>query len=136
MKSKKADLKMNSRTSFIIISLLTLFVLGFTYAFCNIEAVKKVISGETNLFNADIASGTAGEVNWAIRDTGRLVLSGNGTLPNYYNTGDTPWYNYRTRITDVYVFSGVKTNTTAVGLFAGLENCTSISMENLDTVTN
>ena len=136
MKSKKADLKMNSRTSFIIISLLTLFVLGFTYAFCNIEAVKKVISGETNLFNANIASGTAGGVNWKIKDDGELVLSGNGTLPNYHNTGDTPWYNYRTRITGVYVFSGVKTNTNAVSLFAGLENCTWISMKNLDTVTN
>ena len=136
MKSKIADLKMNSRTSFIIISLLTLFVLGFTYAFCNIEAVKKVVSGEKNLFKAEIASGTAGEVNWIIKDDGELVLSGDGTLPNYNNTGDTPWYNYRTRITGVNVFSGVKTNTNAVSLFAGLENCTWISMKNLDTVTN
>ena len=135
IKFKDGNSKKNSKAT-LIISILTLIVLSFTYAFCNIEVVKEAIGGKRNFFKADIASGTCGGCNWAIRDDGRLVLSGNGTLPNYRNTGDTPWYRYRASITGVYVFSGVKTNTTAVSLFAGLENCTWISMANLDTSTN
>ncbi len=54
-----------------------------------------------------VASGEFGEsLSWALGDTGVLIISGAGDMPNYTGT-NTPWYKYNDKITSVVISSGV-----------------------------
>ena len=115
--------------------LILLVIIG-AYILCGKKTETiSISSGEKRELLAIIHEGTSNTCHWTISDAGQLTI-GSGTLANYTNTGQAPWYQHQSQIKNVYVNPGVKTNTHCVGLFYGLSNCTTISMANLDTVTN
>ncbi len=71
---------------------------------------------------ASIASGSSGNIDWTITDEGVLVLSGKGRMPDY-ETGTSPWYNYRN-----YIKVGVVTE--------GVRNIGQAAFQHLDRMTS
>ncbi|MBQ8717664.1 MAG: leucine-rich repeat protein, partial [Clostridia bacterium] len=55
---------------------------------------------------AEVASGTSGDVNWALTDDGTLTFSGEGAMADHSN-GSQPWYAYKDSIKTVIVTKGV-----------------------------
>ena len=54
-----------------------------------------------------IDSGTCGtNLTWTLYDTGKLVISGTGAMPNY-DAGKAPWYTNRLKITSAVIGDGV-----------------------------
>ena len=53
-----------------------------------------------------VASGTTGTLSWDITDNGSLILTGQGNMPNY-ETGTSPWYNYRHQVKEVIIEQGI-----------------------------
>ena len=130
---------MNIRKKLIKLNIFLFMILVTCVAIVTIFDVvqnqTRVTQVEKRELLAIIHEGNSNTCHWTISDAGQLTI-GSGTLANYTNTGQAPWYQYRSQIKNVYVNPGVKTNTHCVGLFYGLSNCTTISMANLDTVTN
>lgn len=78
---------------------------------------------------AATASGTCGdELVWEL-DEGVLTISGSGNMKNY-SAGKAPWYEHRTRITDLVIESGV----TTVGDYA-FDDCSRLTDINFGSVT-
>ncbi|MBR3803077.1 MAG: leucine-rich repeat protein [Clostridia bacterium] len=66
------------------------------------------------------ASGTCGDnLDWVLYDTGRLEITGTGTMTSWTAPNKSPWYDYRTEINEIIIGEGV----TSVGKFAFL-SCT------------
>ena len=76
--------------------------------------LEKFFKGDKKNFEVN---GTFGGCNWKIENN-QLTLSG-GLMDNVSNSSGTPWHLYADQIIGVYVNPGVKTNTGAVGIFAG-----------------
>ena len=52
-------------------------------------------------------SGSFGQgLTWSI-DNGKLTISGSGKMPTYTSASYTPWYDYRTSVTDIEICEGV-----------------------------
>ena len=118
----------------LLILLMLILVLSIFLTFDNGTLVNS-IRGEKENREATLYDGYCGGCHWTISDGGQLTI-GAGVLENLANSGDAPWYAHKNYIKNVYVNSGVKTNTQkCVGLFYGLNKCTTISMANLDTTT-
>ncbi len=77
-----------------------------------------------------IVSGDCGKgVTWTLKISGDLTIEGSGNMR--WNTSNAPWYNYRSRIYNVHIGSGV----TSIGGDA-FENCYMLeSVEIPDSVT-
>ena len=92
---------------------------------------------ELNLFStkaeAATYSGTCGDnLTWTFNETtGKLAISGTGSMPNWSRYEDVPWYKYRTTIKTITIDNGV----TNIGqyAFAYYENLESVIIP--DTVT-
>ena len=64
---------------------------------------------------SSVYSGTAGDnLTWKISESGRLVISGNGDIPNYSSYYSVPWYKYKDNITNIIINEGV----TSIGEYA------------------
>jgi len=59
-----------------------------------------------------VASGVADALTWSLDDTGHLVISGNGPMPDYYITEGAPWDGYS--VTKITIEEGV----TSIGYMA------------------
>ena len=72
-----------------------------------------------------IASGAYGRQNWVLTESGHLMVSGTGSIPDCYDT-DSPWYVYREQIKAITVEEGI----TGIGAYAfvDLPNVTSLSL--------
>lgn len=57
-----------------------------------------------------VASGVADTLTWSLDDTGHLVISGNGPMPEWYE--GPPWQEYITMITTVTIEEGI----TSIGM--------------------
>lgn len=55
---------------------------------------------------AEIASGTDGNISWSLSDEGVLTIDGTGAMP-YYNNAVAPWLSKRDSITSVLVKEGI-----------------------------
>ncbi len=121
-------IKKKKKVIYIVIIAMILIAIVIYFAIHNPRTVEKFFQGDKNNFEV---SGTFGGCNWKVENN-QLTLSG-GLMSNVSDSVHTPWHNYASQIVGVYVNSGVKTNTNAVGVFGDLYNCTWISMKNLDT---
>ncbi len=83
-------------------------------------------------FKAINPTGKCGDdATWELDlDTGKLTISGTGTMYNYYD--DQPWYNYKDDITSVVIENGI----TSIGNNA-FYNCTSLTSITIpDSITS
>ena len=96
-------------------------------------AILMVISlFSTNLILiAEAASSTSGQcgsgVTWKLSG-GELTISGNGSMSDYADSSDIPWYSSRSSITSVVIGSGV----TGIGdiAFSGCSNLIKVTISN------
>ena len=75
--------------------------------------------------------GTCGDLKWVLENR-KLVISGNGAIPDYKMSRDTPWYEYYNEILEVEV----KENITRIGDYSlALSRVTSIQLpESLEEI--
>ena len=88
--------------------------------------------GNDLMLMAQTASGTCGDdLEWALTDTGTLIILGTGDMYNWTN-GTSPWYNYRLYINSIVIKNGV----TNIGKYAfgGCTKLTSVTIS--DSVTS
>jgi len=97
----------------VIRSMRKFFLLSLFYIF----AIKAVLA----------QNGTAGTLNWNI-NSGELVITGNGAIPDYDTNASNfaPWYAYRYSITGIIIDEGV----TAIGAhsFAFLDQINAVAI--------
>ena len=101
--------------------------------------VNIAISGlEDIIFDTEDQEGAGDEgtepvekVTWVLTN-GKLIISGNGPMEDYYSYSTVPWYDDRASITSVYIESGV----TSIGRYAfyGCSNLKSVTIS--DGVTS
>lgn len=67
---------------------------------------SRVASEYGNLVHSETISDSdsGSEITWSFFDSGKLVIEGTGSTPNW-----SPWFNYKERITDVIVGDGITT---------------------------
>ena len=78
-----------------------------------------------------IASGEYGQQSWVLTESGHLMVSGTGYIPDCYET-DSPWYEYREQIKAITVEEGI----TGIGAYAfvDLPKVTSLDLPSTLTV--
>jgi len=77
--------------------------------------VVTVKSNETTICDNPIASGKAGDLDWALCPDGTLTISGNGVMPDYEPTPDpnphpisnAPWFSYSNSILKIEITEGI-----------------------------
>lgn len=92
-----------------------------------IVAMVLICVGNMNILAAN-ASGTTGEVNWALSGS-VLNIYGTGAMEDYASISSAPWYKYSSDITAINIQSGV----TSIGncAFAGnMKNVTAVNIAN------
>lgn len=85
---------------------------GLLALFCTLLAVLILV----NPMEAQAATVTSGEcgtegdnMTWALDDEGTLTISGTGTMTDWDDSFDVPWYSSRSSIKKVVIESGVTT---------------------------
>lgn len=79
--------------------------------------------GENNV----VAEGTCGiNLEWLLRDTGKLVISGYGPMYDYSDENKAPWYNYNSQINEIMITSG--TTTIDTGAFYACDQVNKVSI--------
>ncbi len=97
-----------------------------------IEAAPSFEIYTTSATAAVVDSGTFGTgLTWGVYDSGELLISGTGAMPDYSWSTQAPWYSHRDAITSVVVNTGI----TEIGerSFYNLTNLVSAQVS--DTVT-
>lgn len=92
--------------------------------------------GRTDEVYANIASGASWTCSWVIDDNGVLTIEpshGDSGLLASNDSGNGPWYSYRSKIKKVVVKPGVQANKGCYCLFYNFNACTEIDIVNLDT---
>lgn len=71
-------------------------------------------------------SGNVGDITWTVEeDSGRLTVSGSGSIPSYEN-GKAPWYPYASMVKEIEVVHGV--DTISLGAFYGMDYVETLSV--------
>ena len=81
-----------------------------------LEEVKKFrIEPDLVKKSDDLDGGKIGDsIEWVLYHSGALVLSGEGEIPSYFASSDTPWYKYKEYITSIEIGNGI----TSIGQYA------------------
>lgn len=76
--------------------------------FSSAEVFEEEIYLEVTDTTKVIAEGTCGDnIKWQLKDSGRMVISGEGMMHNYEDANKAPWYIHRSEIKEVSVLNGV-----------------------------
>ena len=85
-----------------------------------------------------IESGTTGELTWKLSESGTLIISGKGAMPDYEHLGiylektTAPWNEYKDEITNVIIGNGI--NNIGNSAFGELSKLRSITIGNSVTI--
>ena len=55
----------------------------------------------------NVASGTWGNLSWTLDNNGKLTISGNGEMQNFYGASNDAWKPYQDQITTIEIRNGV-----------------------------
>ena len=80
---------------------------------------------DTAAIHYNTISGTDGNIDWTLTDSGVLTVSGTGNMGDYAYNG-APWYEQRNQITEIVVNNGV--NSIGKNAFYECRNLTSITI--------
>lgn len=93
---------------------------------CMIFALGIVLAQFTTAFA--LQSGTTGDVQWTLSDDGTLTVTGTGSMADYTQVSETPWYESLSDIKSVVIGEGV----TKIGAYC-FADCTNIASVQIPT---
>lgn len=90
-----------------------------------VQQASAVFGFSLQTASQNTASGKIGkEVSWSFnKRSGKLVISGKGSIPDYDSVSQTPWYRYKSSVKSLEIKSGItKIGNSAFYSFSSLEN--------------